>query len=125
MTAMSWDGSLPTKAAACLPWPGTVTAMLTAPETTWLLVTTRPPGLTIMPVPAAAVAPLPSRGSSTVFMSTTEGSTAFATAAVSIWAGAAIAEAPRGAARRAAMAAHPEVAASTEAFFIVASFGRY
>jgi hypothetical protein len=125
ITAMSWDGSLPTKLAACLPWPGTVTAMLSAPETTWLLVTIRPPELTTIPVPAPAVAPLPASGSSAVFMSTTAGSTAFATAAVSIWAGAAVADAPRGAASRAATAAHPEVAAITETFFIVASFGCY
>ncbi len=67
--------------AVRLPWPGTTTVTVSAPCTTWLLVTISPFGLTTIPVPAAA--PPPSRPSSTVFTSTTAGSVAAATAATS------------------------------------------
>src|ERR1700730_11452041 len=50
-----------------------VTVMLIEPSTTWLLVSTSPDGVTIIPVPAAA--PFPLVVWTTVLMSTTAGST--------------------------------------------------
>src|SRR5437660_112489 len=53
--------------------PAIVTVMLTEPSTTWLLVSTSPDGVTIIPVPAAAL--LPFDVWTTVLMSTIAGST--------------------------------------------------
>ena len=69
-------------AGGWLPWPGTTTVTVSAPCTTWLLVTTRPAALTTMPVPAPV--PPPSRASTAVFTSTMAGSVAAATAATFI-----------------------------------------
>src|SRR2546423_7939869 len=71
-TAMSPVRSYPTTLAwyVC-PLPTSVTLMLVAPETTWLLVRTSPSALRTIPVPAAAPLWYPR----TVLMSTMPGST--------------------------------------------------
>ncbi len=58
-----------------------VTVMLVAPATTWLLVSTMPSAPITMPVPAAAAFCAPS----TVSMLTSAGSTLAATASICSW----------------------------------------
>src|SRR6266849_3408156 len=73
ISATSAVGETPMTCAVYVPLPETTTEMLIEPSTTWLLVSTSPDDVMIMPVPAAA--PFPLVGWMTVLMSTIAGST--------------------------------------------------
>ena len=79
ISATSEVGETPITCAVYVPLPETTTEMLIEPSTTWLLVSTSPDDVMIMPVPAAE--PVPVVVWTTVLMSTIAG----ATLAVIVW----------------------------------------
>src|SRR6266567_681430 len=74
ISATSAVGETPMTRAVYVPLPETTTEMLIEPSTTWLLVSTSPDEVMIMPVPAAE--PVPVVVWMTVLMSTIAGATA-------------------------------------------------
>src|SRR6266702_4601033 len=74
ISATSAVGETPMTWAVYVPLPETTTEMLIEPSTTWLLVSTSPDEVLIMPVPAAE--PVPVVVWMTVMMSTIAGATA-------------------------------------------------